>query len=88
MAILYQVGTRSTRSGEYMANDAYAKYKNSPMLYQIGNGDPGLVSANCTTGGMLLLPYLATINNLQTPVYKTANKTLRCEYVVQLAGGN
>lgn len=85
---VYPVGARSERDDEYMVNDAYAKYKNSPMLYQIGNGDPGLAFAKCTTGGVLLLPYLATINNLQTPVYKTANKTLRCEYVVQLSGGN
>lgn len=85
---VYPVAARSPRDNEWRVNDAYAKYKNSPMLYQIGNGDPGLVAANCTTGGVLLLPYLATINNLQTPVYKTANKTLRCEYVVQLSGGN
>ena len=85
---VYPVGVRSGRENEWIVNDSYAKYKNSPMMYQQGNGDPGLASAQATAGGVLLLPYLATINNLQTPVYKTANKTLRCEYVVQLSGGN
>ena len=85
---IYSVGTRAIRQGEVMVNDMFARWKNGPLMHQIGNGEASFVSANCTTGGVLLLPYLATINNLQTPVYKTANKTLRCEYVVQIAGGS
>ena len=69
--------------------------ENSPYFFDMlasGNGGPALLRSGfandnptyyyATQGGILLLPYLATVNNLQTSVQKTISKTMRLEYVL------
>lgn len=58
-----------------------------------GNGGPGILQSGfvgnnntydyATQGGFILLPYLATVNNLPAPgVNKSNSKTMRLEYVL------
>ena len=67
------------------ANNAPWTYTGSP-LFQYG---PYLLSvggyyANATRQNLFLLtPYLATINNLETSVIKTADKTMKITYTIQ-----
>ena len=51
--------------------------RNEPLLYF---GDYGTWS---TTGWHMMSNYLATINNLDTPVTKTADKTMKITYILQ-----
>lgn len=51
--------------------------RNEPLLYF---GDYGTWS---TAGWYMLCNYLATINNLDTPVTKTADKTMKITYILQ-----
>lgn len=51
--------------------------RNEPLLYF---GDMGSYS---TYGWYMMCNYLATINNLDTPVTKTADKTMKITYILQ-----
>lgn len=51
--------------------------RNEPLLYF---GDYGTWS---TAGWYMMCNYLATINNLDTPVTKTADKTMKITYILQ-----
>ena len=67
------------------ANNAPWTYTSTP-LFQYG---PYLLSfggyyANATSQNLFLAtPYLATINNLETSVIKTADKTMKITYTIQ-----
>lgn len=90
---VYPVAIGSVRSSDTQPGIApfyktTGMYKNSPMVYQMGSYNGDVTNRRLSAGPSLYLPYLATVNNLQTVVQKTANKTLRCEYIITLAGGN
>lgn len=51
--------------------------RNEPLLYF---ADYGTWS---TAGWYMMCNYLATINNLDTPVTKTADKTMKITYILQ-----
>lgn len=86
---VYPVAARPSRaSGEFNAGyETMARYNNGPLLYQGLSFSDTASYYYVTSGGMLYLPYLASINNLQTPVQKNINKTMRVEYTVTLSNG-
>ena len=47
------------------------------MLYFVSAG------SQTTIGFIMLLNYLATINNLPEPVTKTSDKTMKVTYIIQ-----
>lgn len=55
----------------------YTPLRNEPLLYFL---DLGTYS---TVGWYMMCNYLATINNLDTPVTKTADKTMKITYILQ-----
>ena len=64
-----------------------ASYKNSPLVYQMGSYEYNVSNRRMSAGPVLYLPYLATINNLQTPAQKDATKILRVEYDLFVVSG-
>lgn len=80
----------NTASGEILKTEAnriitstsyqycYTPLLDEPMLYFYSCG-----SSRTTGGFMVLLNYLATINNLSEPVTKTADKTMKVTYIIQ-----
>ena len=79
---VYPVAGRSNRANEnlqYM--DVLARYGNGPHVFQRGNtGDNYVLNAHAS-GGMIVLPYLATVCNI-SEVTKPANKAMRIEYTL------
>ena len=67
------------------ANNAPWTYTGSPLfqygpyLFSLGGYDAKHTRQNL----FLLTPYLATINNLETSVIKTADKTMKITYTIQ-----
>ena len=55
----------------------YTPVLNEPMLYYVSCG------SQTTIGFIILLNYLATINNLPEPVTKTSDKTMKVTYIIQ-----
>lgn len=55
----------------------YTPVLNEPMLYFVSCG------SQTTIGYIILLNYLATINNLPEPVTKTSDKTMKVTYIIQ-----
>lgn len=87
---VYPVAIRAQRSNENFLNnafDVYAMYKNSPMLFQMPASNDDATYNYLSAGGCLFLPYLASCLNLQTPVVKSSNKTMRVEYTLTSTGG-
>ncbi len=63
-------------------NNRYNQYhmtpvRDEPLLYFVDHGSGG------TLGWYMMTNYLATINNLDTPVTKTADKTMKITYILQ-----
>ena len=67
--------TKSFFNSSYEIN--LTSVRNEPLLYF---GDYGTWS---TAGWYMMCNYLATINNLDTPVTKTADKTMKITYILQ-----
>lgn len=86
---VYPVAVRAYRNSyeSVFGFDQMAMYKNSPMVYQMPSSDRAYSYDNITAGSCLYLPYLATCLNLQSPVVKNANKTMRVEYLLTSTGG-
>lgn len=86
---VYPVAVRSTRASDEYINEyeTMAKYNNGPLLFECNSFSDTASYRKVCAGGMLYLPYLASINNLQTPVQKNINKTMRVEYTVTLSSG-
>lgn len=78
---VYPVAKRTTLDWYTDSNDVIANYKNSPMKYTAPLPNQSYSTRYIVAGG-LLVPYLATVNNLQSTVQKTTNQTMRCEYTV------
>lgn len=82
---VYPIIPRTRRSGstnETLAYDILAMYKNGPHILQSGNQNDNTTYNRSVQGGVLALPYLATINNLATPVTKTNSKAMQIEYTL------
>ena len=54
----------------------------SPVFYQYGYYRHNNTYEYLSSGGVMALPYLATINNLETPVVKNNTRTMRVEYTL------
>lgn len=82
---VYPITARTRRTGttnENIAYDILAKYKNGPHILQSGNQNTSTTYERSVQAGVLSLPYLATINNLTTPVTKTNGKAMQIEYTL------
>ncbi len=86
---VYPVASRASRplynqgsATESLRYDIMAKYKNGPHIFQSGHCWDDATYSRTTQGGVLALPYLATINNLTTPVTKTNSKAMQIEYTL------
>ena len=81
---LYQTQNRNLATGEnaYALRSQTVAYTNdkSPFLYRAGIGDGNTYDYNSACG--LLIPYLATINTLESAVTKTSAKTMRILYTL------
>lgn len=78
---VYPLAGRQKRSGDsanYHFMDVLARSGNGPLIYQRGCIDSDSY-VYVSAGGMLALPYLATVANI-TEVNKTASKAMRIEY--------
>lgn len=84
---VYPVAARPNRTDahDWLYNfefESIARFENSPFVFQgIGTTDTNYDRWN-GEGGMLFLPYLATVNVLGAPVTKTNTKTMRVEYTL------
>lgn len=79
---VYPVTPRSNRTNEniqYM--DILARYGEGPHAFQRGNGNDNAVYYYTVSGGLIALPYLATVANI-AEVNKTASKAMRIEYTL------
>lgn len=80
------------RGGRADANDlpidSMALFKNGPLAVQSGTYYDTATYMYFTVGGVLYLPHLLTVNNLQNPVVKQENRTMRVEYTLTLTGGS
>lgn len=82
---VYPITARTRRSGttaETLNYDILAKYKNGPHVLQSGNNNSSATYERSVQAGALALPYLATINNLVTPVTKNNSKAMQIEYTL------
>lgn len=58
-------------------NYTYTSVLDEPLLQYFSGG------ISSTGGFCMLANYLATINNLSDPVYKTVDKTMKITYIIQ-----
>lgn len=79
---VYPVARRAALSGDYVRFDMLASANGGPAAFRSGYAADGATYYASTQSGMLVLPYLATVNNLQTSVQKSNSKTMRLEYVL------
>lgn len=82
---VYPITGRTARTGTTNENinyDILAMYKNGPHILQSGNNNSAATYERSVQAGVLALPYLATINNLQTPVTKNNSKAMQIEYTL------
>lgn len=68
-----------TSGSELRGSETMAVY-DSPVFYQYGYYRHNNTYEYLSSGGVMALPYLATINNLETPVVKNNTRTMRVEY--------
>lgn len=79
---IYPIASRldSDRKNDWI--ETIAEYNETPFRFSMVNSDCGLSSRYVVSGGVLV-PYLATVNNLEgDPVVKQNNQTMRCEYTL------
>lgn len=65
------------KNGASNMNASITPVRNEPLLYYTDLG------AYSTLGWRIMSNYLATINNLDTPITKTADKTMKITYILQ-----
>ena len=51
-------------------------------MYQMSAINDSVTYTYMSTGGVLMLAYMASVNNLSQSVTKNANKTMRLEYSI------
>lgn len=79
---IYPIASRldSNRTNDWI--ETVAEYNETPFRFSMVNSNWGLSSRYVVSGGVLV-PYLATVNNLEgDPVVKQNNQTMRCEYTL------
>lgn len=77
---IYPVLNRLTYDQNTDWIEVISKYNNSPLVFSMPNTSAEYNARNITSGGVLV-PYLATVNNLSgAPVRKNSTQTMRCEY--------
>ena len=83
---VYPLALRTARpsgqSGLLQGSETFAPYDGGPSFYQNSYYRHANVYEYLSSGGVLALPYMATINNLQNAVTKTNQKTMRLEYTL------
>ena len=87
---VYPVAARGQRTDDNTLTtcESEKKKKNGPMIVQSGSIWDDATYMYFSRGGVLYLPALLSINNLQNPVTKSNNRTMRVEYLLTLTGGN
>lgn len=83
---VYPVAVRNLLSDERYGFSIAANYDNSPLFYQNVSLNNSSSYYQISAGGLLYLPYLASVNNLNNPVDKNANKTMRVQYTLSITG--
>lgn len=80
---LYPVQERRSYGASWETwDETLPRYKNSPLVYMMPLSHYSSGSRRINSGG-LLVPYLATINNLEdAPIRKNNNQTMRAEYTI------
>ena len=76
---------RSDNNDEMLMIDLMANYKNSPLYNQVVTPSNNNYGRICNGG--IIVPYLATVNNLQDVIVKSNNQTMRCEYTITFTEG-
>lgn len=79
---IYPIASRldSNRTNDWI--ETIAEYNETPFRFSMVNSNWGMSSRYVVSGGVLV-PYLATVNNLEgDPVVKQNNQTMRCEYTL------
>lgn len=77
-----RVYNESTSSNFELGTETIAQYNKSPYMYQMPAINDSATYTRCSTGGVLMLAYMASVNNLSQSVTKNANKTMRLEYSI------
>lgn len=78
----YKAAASTSNDSSYgLAACSSPALKWGPYLFTINKST--YISANATINARLMTPYLATINNLATPVQKTADKTMKITYILR-----
>ena len=72
----------SSQQEIYIDNETIAQ-RQSPLLYQM----PQRTANHYVKCGGVLVPYLATVNNLEDVITKSNSETMRCEYTVTFTEG-
>lgn len=71
-------------SASYDGYASAANYNGSPVFYENESLNNDETGGTIGSGGLLFLPYLATVNNTSDPIDKTANKMLRVQYTLSI----
>ena len=81
---VYPVQQRAGRglTDEVTPYEGYARYKKGPLVYQSASTDTSTYYRRYAFGPAIVLPYMATVNNLGASVTKNASKTMRLEYTL------
>ena len=83
---VYPIALRNLISDDRYGYSIAANYDNSPLFYHNLSLNYSSSYYQISAGGLLFLPYLASVNNLQNPVDKNANKTMRVQYTLSIVG--
>jgi hypothetical protein len=77
---IYPVQTRLTPEQVSGWTETISDYNGSPLKFTMPNAFEDYSTRYVISGGVLV-PYLATVNNLSgAPVRKNSTQTMRCEY--------
>lgn len=79
---IYPIASRLDTDMTADSTETIAQYNSSPFLFSMPNTVMTYSSRYLVSGGVLV-PYLATVNNLEgNPVAKQNTQTMRCEYTL------
>ena len=79
---IYPIASRLDTDATADSTETIAEYISSPFRFSMPNTVQNYSQRYLVSGGVLV-PYLATVNNLEgDPVVKQNNQTMRCEYTL------
>lgn len=79
---IYPIASRLDTDATADSTETIAQYISSPFRFSMPNTVQNYSQRYLVSGGVLV-PYLATVNNLEgDPVVKQNNQTMRCEYTL------